>query len=65
MKNILFTLFAATILFLGSCTGKKADQENADSTYQYPDTSKLDSTTKDTTPMLADSTTNAPADAKH
>ncbi|WP_316798412.1 hypothetical protein [Pedobacter frigidisoli] len=65
MKNFLFTLFAAAILFLSSCSGKKADQENADSTYQYPDTSKLDSTATDTTPMFADSTTNAPADAKH
>jgi len=65
MKNILFTLCAATILFVTSCSGKKADQENADSTYKYPDTSKLDSSAQDTTPIFADSTTNAPADAKH
>lgn len=54
---------AAFGLALSACSGKKADQENADSMYKYTDTNKvIDSASTDS---IADSTTNAPADAKN
>ncbi|MBB6238467.1 protein involved in sex pheromone biosynthesis [Pedobacter sp. AK013] len=63
MKTKIIILVAAFGLALSACTGKKADQENADSTYKYTDTTKvIDSTSTD---AVADSTTNAPADIKH
>ncbi|QXU40615.1 hypothetical protein [Pedobacter sp. D749] len=63
MKTKIIILMAAFGLALSACSGKKADQENADSTYKYSDTSKvIDSTKTDST---ADSTTNAPADVKN
>jgi hypothetical protein len=53
-------LVAAFGLALSACSGKKADQQNADSMYKYTDTNKLiDSTSTDS---VADSTTNAPVD---
>ena len=62
MKTKIIILVAAFGLALSACSGKKADQENADSTYKYTDTNKLiDSTSTDS---VADSTTNAPADVK-
>jgi len=67
MKNIFLAALTITGLFVASCNGKQADQENADSTYKYSDTNKKDSAMMDTTKgkVYADSTTNAPADAKH
>ncbi len=63
MKTKIIILMTAFGLALSACSGKKADQENADSIYQYTDTNKvIDSTKTDST---ADSTTNAPADVKH
>jgi len=63
MKTKIIILVAAFGLALSACSGKKADQENADSMYNYTDTNKvIDSTKTDST---ADSTTNAPADVKH
>ncbi|TCD07574.1 hypothetical protein EZ449_13605 [Pedobacter frigidisoli] len=63
MKAKILILVASLGLGLAACSGKKADQENADSMYKYADTNKVvDSTSADTT---ADSTTNAPADVKH
>ncbi|MBO9672826.1 MAG: hypothetical protein J7577_05255 [Sphingobacteriaceae bacterium] len=62
MKTKVIILMAALGLILSACTGKKADQENADTMHKYTDTSKIvDSTHTDST---ADSTTNAPADVK-
>jgi hypothetical protein len=54
---------AAFGLALSACSGKKADQENADSMYKYTDTNKVVDSTK--TDSTADSTTNAPADVKN
>ncbi|MCX2431300.1 hypothetical protein [Pedobacter sp. GR22-10] len=67
MKNIFLAALTLTGLFVASCNGKQADQENADSTYKYSDTNKKDSAMMDTTKgkMLADSISNTPADAKH
>ncbi|MBE5321856.1 hypothetical protein IM793_22060 [Pedobacter sp. MR2016-19] len=63
MKTKIIILMAAFGLALSACSGKKADQENADSMYKYTDTGKvIDSTSTDST---ADSTTNAPADVKN
>ena len=63
MKTKLIILVTAFGLALSACSGKKADQENADSTYKYTDTNKvIDSASTDS---VADSTTNAPADAKN
>ncbi|NMN39406.1 hypothetical protein [Pedobacter sp. SG918] len=63
MKTKIIILVAVLGLALSACSGKKANQENADSTYKYTDTAKvIDSTSTDST---ADSTTNAPADIKH
>jgi len=62
MKTNVIILAATLGLTLSACTGKKADQENADTMHKYTDTSKMvDSTHTDST---ADSTTNAPADVK-
>ena len=62
MKTKIIILVAAFGLTLSACSGKKADQENADSMYKYTDTNKLiDSTSTDS---IADSTTNAPADVR-
>ncbi|GGH16779.1 hypothetical protein [Pedobacter zeae] len=62
MKTNVIILAATLGLTLSACTGKKADQENADTMYKYTDTSKMvDSTHTDST---ADSTTNAPADIR-
>ncbi|WP_145857132.1 hypothetical protein [Pedobacter suwonensis] len=62
MKTKLIILVTALGLALSACSGKKADQENADSMYKYTDTNKVvDSTSTDS---VADSTTNAPADVK-
>ena len=63
MKTKIIILVAAFGLALSACSGKKADQENADSTYKYSDTSKVTDSTK--TDSTADSTTNAPADVKN
>jgi hypothetical protein len=63
MKTKIIILVAAFGLALSACSGKKADQENADSMYKYTDTNKvIDSTKTDST---ADSTTNTPADVKN
>jgi len=63
MKTKLIILVTAFGLALSACSGKKADQENADSMYKYTDTNKvIDSASTDS---VADSTTNAPADAKN
>jgi protein involved in sex pheromone biosynthesis len=63
MKTKIIILVAAFGLALSACSGKKADQENADTMYKYTDTNKVvDSTSTD---AVADSTTNAPADVKH
>jgi len=63
MKTKLIILVTAFGLALSACSGKKADQENADSMYKYSDTNKvIDSAHTDST---ADSTTNAPADVKN
>ncbi|SDH60526.1 hypothetical protein SAMN05421827_13123 [Pedobacter terrae] len=63
MKTKIIILVAAFGLAFSACSGKKADQENADSMYKYTDTNKVvDSTSTDS---VADSTTNAPADVKH
>ncbi|KQM78800.1 hypothetical protein ASE74_12610 [Pedobacter sp. Leaf216] len=63
MKTKLIILVTAFGLSLAACTGKKADQENADSMSKYTDTTKaVDSASTD---AIADSTTNAPADAKN
>lgn len=63
MKTKLIILVTAFGLALSACNGKKADQENADSMYKYTDTNQvIDSTSTDS---IADSTTNAPADAKN
>ncbi|WP_343523361.1 hypothetical protein [Pedobacter sp.] len=62
MKTNVIILAATLALTLSACTGKKADQENADTMHKYTDTSKMvDSTHTDST---ADSTTNAPADIR-
>ncbi|MDY0905748.1 hypothetical protein [Pedobacter sp. CFBP9032] len=67
MKNIFLAALTVTGLFVASCNGKQADQENADSTMTYTDTNKVDTVTRDTAKgqMLADSISNTPADAKH
>lgn len=63
MKTKIIILVAGLGLALSACSGKKADQENADSMQKYTDTTKvIDSASTDAT---ADSTTNAPADVKH
>lgn len=63
MKTKIIILITAFGLGLAACSGNKADQENADSTYKYSDTNKvIDSASTDS---IADSTTNAPADAKN
>jgi len=63
MKTKLIILVTAFGLALSACNSKKADQENADSMYKYTDTNQvIDSTSTDS---IADSTTNAPADAKN
>jgi len=66
MKNIFLAALTVTGLFVASCNGKQADQENADRTMPFSDTNKVDSTATDTTgKLLADSISNTPADAKH
>ena len=63
MKTKIIILVAAFGLALSACSGKKADQENADSMYKYADTGKVvDSASTDS---LADSTRNAPADVRN
>ncbi|RZJ99973.1 MAG: hypothetical protein EOO43_25395 [Flavobacterium sp.] len=64
MKNILISLFTVVSIIATSCSGKKADEANADSMYKYTDTniSTVDTTTKDSvnTKGFPDSTSNSP-----
>ena len=64
MKNTILAIVATISIAATSCSGKKADQENADSMYKYQDTSvsTIDTGTRDSlaTKALQDSTTNAP-----
>ena len=65
MKSLIITF--GCVLALVACNGKQADQENADDMNRYTDSTTLDTNTMDSTSsnIMADSTTNAPADAGH
>jgi len=67
MKTKLIIIGLAICTSFAACNGKQADQENADKMNQYTDSTSLGTTTKDSTNAnnMADSTTNAPADANH
>ena len=67
MKIKLFIVAIGMIGSFAACNGKQADQENADKMNQYTDSTALDTTSMDSTSAnkMADSTTNAPADASH
>ncbi len=60
-KSILYLVLMLGLM--SACTGKKADQANADSTNTYADSTKVnDKVPSDTT---VDSISNAPADVKN
>ncbi|MCX2573319.1 hypothetical protein [Pedobacter sandarakinus] len=67
MKSKLLILSVALGLGLASCSGNKADSENADSMNNYTDTNAVvDTNVTDTSQtLMADSTTNAPADTRN
>jgi len=67
MKNLPFALALALSVACISCSGEKADKENADSMYKYTDTTKVvDSNATDSASgrLLADSISNTPAGVK-
>ncbi|WP_231426134.1 MULTISPECIES: hypothetical protein [Pedobacter] len=67
MKIKILVFGLAICCSFAACNGKQADQENADKMNQYTDSTSLDTTTIDSNNAnkMADSTTNAPADANH
>lgn len=67
MKKKSLIIIFGFALALTACNGKQADQKNADSMNRYTDSTTLDTNTMDSTQsnIMADSTTNAPADAGH
>ena len=67
MKTNLLIIILGCALALAACNGKQADKKNADSMSHYADSTTLDTNTMDSTQsnIMADSTTNAPADAGH
>lgn len=64
MKYSLIIGLLTASAFVSSCSGNRADNENADTTYKYSDTnvSTIDTTTADSVHAKghADTTTNAP-----
>ena len=67
MKKKLMLIALSIGFSLAACNSEKADSENADKMNTYSDSTTLDTNSKDSTQanIMADSTTNAPADVNH